>query len=208
MFLFLIMMGSCSSPRPGVIILCAGDSITAADYPRFLQKILQKEGYRAKVLNWGRNGYTSGEYLDFLKENHDHLAQKHPEFILLQLGTNDVRIDGDRTSSPQFYQNMKKIISIFRNFRSLSGQPPHIFLATVPPLHRIKSFPFSPHSRIRIEKEINPTIRKLCKEENLPLVDNHTLFSQSPQLLPDVHPTRKGYKLLAQNWYQVIEKYL
>lgn len=208
LILVIMVMTSCSNPRPGIIILCAGDSITAADYPRFLQRILKREGYRAKVLNFGRNGYTSGEYLAFLKENQDIMAQKHPEFILLQLGTNDVRIDGDHTSTHKFYQNMKKIIAVFRRFRSQTGRPPHIYLATIPPLHRINSFPFSPQSRIRIQEEINPTLRRLSQEENLHLVDNHTLFTRSPQFLPDVHPTRKGYMLLAQNWYNAIQKHL
>ena len=65
--LALVYFYSCSSSPPGLIILCAGDSITAAEYPRYLQRSLRGDGIRVQALNYGRNGNTSGEYLDFLK---------------------------------------------------------------------------------------------------------------------------------------------
>jgi len=203
---FLIF--SCSAPTKGVIIFCAGDSITEAAYPNFLQKILNKEKIKAKVLNYGRSGNTTGEYLNFLKNNKNTLAEKHPDFILLQLGTNDVRIDHDSTSGEKFYSNMKKILKIFQRFKNSSGKKTKILLATIPPIPEASLSPFSPKSAGRVTEEINPLIKKISAEEKIDLVDNYTLFIQSPHLLPEVHPTREGYRVLAQNWFNSLKPML
>jgi len=188
-----------SSPR-GVIIFCAGDSITAAAYPHFLQRYLNRDGLPARVLNHGRSGNTSGEYLDFLVKNMEGLIAERPDFILLQLGTNDVRTDLDFTSTERFRDNMRKILAAFRKFRTRSGKIPSLLLSTIPPVPSAGPLPFDAESLRRVEAEINPTIRALAAEEGLLLVDNYGLFSRRPDLLPDVHPSREGYRLLAENW--------
>jgi len=119
LFLLIIaLLPSCSSPPKSYIILCAGDSITEVGYPPFLERILKDEGFRAKVVNEGKSGYTSREYLVYLRRNKTELADSHPDFILLQLGTNDVRIDHDQTSADNFYDNMKEIIRLFQDFKT------------------------------------------------------------------------------------------
>jgi lysophospholipase L1-like esterase len=203
--LALIVVYSCSSSPPGVIILCAGNSITAADYPRYLQRSLRGDGLSVRTLNYGRDGNTSGEYLTFLKENAAALAEEHPHFVLLQLGTNDVREDSDKTPVNQFEANMTEIIHIFARFKTRSGDPTKIVLGTILPIPEGMSFPFSPESRHRVVSEINPCIYKLAKDNGLALVDNYYLFSKQPQLLSDIHPTREGYKELAKNWYRAIK---
>jgi len=188
-----------SSPR-GVIVFCAGDSITAAAYPHFLQKILNRDGLPARVLNYGRSGNTSGEYLDFLVKNLERLIAEQPDFILLQLGTNDLRTDLDFTPTERFRANMKNILTAFRKFRNRNGRIPSILLATIPPVPSAGPLPFDAESLRRVEAEINPTIRALAAEEGILVVDHHGLFIRRPDLLPDVHPSREGYRLLAGNW--------
>jgi len=195
---------SCSSSPPGVIILCAGDSITAADYPRYLQRSLRGDGFRVQALNYGRDGNTSGEYLDFLKENATTLAEEHPHFVLIQLGTNDVREDSDKTSADRFEANMTEIIKIFSQFKTRSGEATRIVLATIPPIPESTPFPFSADSRQRVVSEINPRIYRLAKDNGLALVDNYYLFSRQPHLLTGVHPSKEGYKELAKNWYRAL----
>jgi len=204
-FLVLIQLCVCSSAHRGVIILCAGDSITAAEYPRFLQRIFKQEKIRAKVLNYGRSGHTSTEYLRFLEENSAAIAGEYPHFVLLQLGTNDVREDGDQTSSEQFERNMKRIILIFRNFRMRSGAETQILLATIPPIPQGSPFPFTHESGQRVVSEINPIVRKLANEMGLAVVDNYSLFREEPDLLSGIHPSREGYRALALNWYKALE---
>jgi len=207
--LFLVpLLTSCKSSSNGLIILCAGDSITESIYPRYLQKALKREGIKARVLNYGINGNTSGEYLNFLIKNKETLYNEHPDFILLQLGTNDVRIDHDKTESLQFYMNMKNIISILRILKARSGKESQILLATIPPIPENVTFPFNKNSSSRVTEEINPLIKKICIEENIPLVDNHTIFADSPKLLPEVHPSREGYRHLALNWLRALKPFL
>lgn len=202
--LFVISMlffSFCSSTPQGFIILCAGDSLTAADYPRFLQRRFNHDGILAKVLNYGRNGNTSGEYLAFLRENAARLSEEHPDFILIQLGTNDIREDLDFTSTAQFSENIKDIIDIFRSFRTRTGQTPQCLIATIPPIPENYSYPFTGDSQRRVREDINPAIKKIASTKGLILVDNYTILFNEPLLLPDVHPSKDGYKQIAQNWY-------
>jgi lysophospholipase L1-like esterase len=184
-----------------VLILCAGDSLTDSAYPRDLQRLLARDGIAARVLNFGRKGDTSGEYRRFLENQRAALANRHPDFILLQLGTNDVRLDGDLTDTPTFARNMRAIIAIFRGFTGRRGGQASVLLASIPPVPDSAAFPFGPPSRERITREINPVLRELAREERLVFVDNYALFSASPELLPGVHPSREGYRRLARNWY-------
>jgi len=203
---FLILISGCHANRKTFIIFCAGDSITNSSYPFHLKKILLSSGIKAKVYNFGRNGNNSGQYLRFLIRNKDWMKEKYPDFILLQLGTNDIRMDSDFTPTHRFYLNMKKIISIFKKFKNHEEKNTKILIATIPPLPPEIKFPFTEKSRERIKKEINPTIRKIAVEEDLILVDNYSLFIKNPHLLPNVHPNEEGYKAMAKNWYSELKK--
>jgi lysophospholipase L1-like esterase len=202
----LTLFLSCSSPPTNYIIFCAGDSITEVGYPKFLRQILKQEGIRAKVINQGKSGYNSKEYLEFLQKNKTALANNQPDFICLQLGTNDVRIDHDHTSSEQFYGNMKEIIKLFRHFQTRWGKKPKILIALIPPIPDGPSFPFSPQSVKRVTQEINPLIQTLAQEEKISLVDNFSVFLDNPQLLPEIHPSDQGYEALAHNWLTGLKK--
>ncbi len=202
------MLALCDRQPRGVIILCAGDSLTDSAYPRHLQRLLAREGRLAKVLNFGRKGHTSGEYLRFLKQQGASLAREHPDFILLQLGTNDVRVDGDQTAADAFGRNLGAIIGLFREFHDRRGEQTRLLLATIPPLPETFSPPFGPGSRERVVKEINPLILKIAAAERLPVVDNYSLFLRAPESLPDVHPTSEGYRLMARNWLEALRPLL
>ena len=205
LLLMPFFVSACASPPKGIIILCAGDSITAQAYPHFLQQLFNAQAIRAKVLNYGRSGFTSGEYLRFLQSGRDRLASEKPDFILLELGTNDVRADLDFTPAGIFQANMKQIIAIFRAFRSRTGKSPEILLATIPPVPKETPFPFTADSVLRVEGEINPAIKSISDEERLPLVDNYALFSKEPNLLAGVHPSREGYRRLARHWFDALK---
>jgi lysophospholipase L1-like esterase len=206
--IFMLLFSFCSSKPKGFIVLCAGDSITAADYPRFLQTRFEQDGILAKVLNYGRNGNTSGEYLAFLKQNTTLLAGEHPDFILIQLGTNDLREDLDFTSTAQFSENIKNIIEIFSGFKTRSGKTPLCLIATIPPIPKNFVFPFTEDSARRVREEINPVIKQIAAAAELVLVDNYTLLLDQPQLLPEIHPSREGYRQIAKNWYNSLKPYL
>lgn len=206
--IILVFFMTCSSSQRGLIILCAGDSFTESSYPRHLLKILASAGIRAKILNYGRSGYTSGEYLGYLQKYESTLATEHPDFIFIQLGTNDVRTDNDRTSKNQFYANLYDILDIFRQFQNPDGKKSRIYLATIPPIPDGTAVPFTVDSQARVVNDINPVILRIGKEEKIPVVDNYKLFQDNPHLLPDVHPNEEGYRRLAQNWFEAIRPLL
>ncbi len=205
LLILLLFFPFCSSSPQGFIVLCAGDSITAADYPRFLQRRFDQDGILVKVLNYGRSGDTSGEYLAFLKKNTQILSKEHPDFILIQLGTNDLREDQDNTSATQFSANMKDIINIFSGFKTRSGKAPQSLIATIPPIPENSPSPFTEKSHRRVRDEINPIIRQIADDQGLVLVDNYTLLLDQSHLLPEVHPSREGYRQIALNWYNSLK---
>ncbi len=204
----MLFFSFCSSSPEGFIILCAGDSLTAADYPRYLQRRFDQDGILAKVLNYGRNGNTSGEYLEFLRENTALLSEEFPDFILIQLGTNDLREDLDFTTTAQFRKNMEEIVNIFRGFKTRSGKTPQCLLATIPPIPEGSPFPFTEESIRRVREEINPAIQQIADAKGLVLVDNYRIFVDQPLLLPEVHPSREGYRQIAQNWYNSLKPFI
>jgi lysophospholipase L1-like esterase len=199
---------SCAKPVRPPVILCAGDSITEQGYPILLQKVMKRQGILARVLNYGRGGNTSGEYLRFLISEESRLSSIRPDFVLLELGTNDVRCDGDRTPTPVFERNMRVLIGHFRAFRTRENKPPIILLATIPPVPEGVAFPFSPESSRRVREEINPTLRRIADELGLPLVDHFSFFMKASELLPDVHPSREGYWAMARGWFNALKPYL
>ncbi|MCJ7613056.1 MAG: SGNH/GDSL hydrolase family protein [Candidatus Aminicenantes bacterium] len=208
LIVFILSFASCARTVRSVIILCAGDSLTEQGYPRFLQRIMRRDGIRARVLNYVRSGFTSGQYLRYARDRTNELSSCRPDYILLQLGTNDVRLDGDRTPTARFEQNMKDIIALFRDFRTRQDRPSLIFLAAIPPVPENSAYPFSSESSRRVKDEINPVLKRLAQEAAVPLVDNYALFVRLPRLLPDIHPSEEGYRELAMSWYRALGPYL
>lgn len=203
----LMAIFGCRSSYPSYIILCAGDSLTRQGYPPYLGRLLRQRGLRVKIYNCGRSGYNSSEYLTYLKNNEDSLKALQPDFILLGLGTNDVRFDGDGTSLDSFKKNMTEIIRTFSAFKTRQGEKARIILGLVPPVPDGAQYPFRPESALRIENEINPTLRKLAEENNLPVADHWLLFKEKPELLPDIHPNPEGYREMAKAWLEVLLPY-
>jgi len=52
----------------------------------------------------------------------------------------------------------------------------------------------------RVRAEINPAIREIAAAEGIAVVDQHAVFLRRPDLLPEVHPVREGYRLMAEVW--------
>lgn len=203
-----VCLFGCRAHLRGVIILCAGDSLTEKGYPPYLERILRREGYKARVLNRGRSGNTSGEYLNYLRENEDRMRAAKPDIVLVELGTNDVRVDGDRTSADDFFGNLESILDVFLDFRNREGGKALVFLATVPPVPEGTPLPFSPESSLRVASEINPAIGKLAERKEVVLVDQFSIFTNDPRLLADVHPSPEGYRAMAEAWFDGIRPYL
>jgi TolB protein len=184
-----------------LVVLCAGDSFTASGYPDTLRNLFEKKKIKARVVNKGVNGHTSGEYLHFMKQN-DILNKENPDVVLLMLGTNDIRVDRDHTRTDQFIKNMNEILFLIKAYSDRNGKKPKIFLSNIPPIPENPPSTFSSESIIRVTGEINPAIESIAREQEITLVDNYQLFIDRKDLLHDIHPTQKGYELMAENWYR------
>jgi lysophospholipase L1-like esterase len=185
-----------------LVILCAGDSLTAGSYPEWLQSKCDEEKRDIIVINKGVKGHTSREYLIYM-EQQKILKACDPDIILLQLGTNDVRIDADNTPTSQFIEHMNLIIKKMIVYQNSKGKTPAILISSIPPI-TTTSPTFNKDSVRRVEHEINPVIKRLAEKWNLLFVDNYQLFIENPELLPDIHPNEKGYKAMAENWYKAL----
>ncbi|OGF66653.1 MAG: hypothetical protein A2Y62_20095 [Candidatus Fischerbacteria bacterium RBG_13_37_8] len=195
--------------KKGIYIVCAGDSITAASYPENLEAIfhLKKLGRKIEVINRGIPGHTSGQYLAYLQKS-KILDSTIINIVLLQLGTNDVRIDTDHTGTEQFYNNMRTIINLFKSHTNSDLSHPEVFLSTIPPIVvEVPGF-FNGESKRRVVEEINPAIFQLGEETHCPVLDNYALFMQNPKLLPEIHPNDEGYRAIADNWYKMLKPFI
>jgi acyl-CoA thioesterase-1 len=79
-----------NDPRPRLV--CFGDSLTAGygtdpgqSYPDVLQKMLDQQGYRYRVVNAGVSGETTKDGL----ERVERIAARHPPLVVLEFGGND-----------------------------------------------------------------------------------------------------------------------
>jgi len=183
-------------------ILCMGDSITARAYPAKLGAILRKEGFKnICVKNLGRSGDTSGEYLRYLK-SHPEVLKGRVDVVLIQLGTNDVRVDHDHTDTQTFEKNMEKIVSMIRKRHPKAK----IFMATIPPV--LKDVPgyFDWTSRKRVSEEINPFIIRLARRLVCTRVDVYQVFKNHPEWYDKdgIHPNEMGARKLAEVYAQTV----
>lgn len=185
------------------VILCAGDSITASSYPKQLKKLLAQDGRQVQVVNAGVKGDSTSEYLRFLERSRI-IERTDPGWVLLQLGTNDLRIDSHATTTAQFRVNLEAILDRIGRHRNKNGSSPRIILATIPPIPVEVRWHFDVGSRARVDAEINPAIRDIAGQRGLILADIHALFAGRPDLLPDVHPSEEGYQALAAAWQRIL----
>lgn len=180
-----------------LIILSLGDSLTSSSYGSYLPSLgraLDKAEISHKIVDGGRPGHTSGEYLSFLR-NSPSLFTPSPDIVLLMLGTNDVRSDGDKTDREGFRRHMNGIIDLVLAQGS-PDSPPRIFLIIPPPLRRLDLPTFDGDSPRRLREEIVPELESLAKTRHLKIVDLRTLFLEHPRLLPGVHPSSEGYRAM------------
>jgi len=179
-----------------------GDSITAEGYPEALKKMLENKGFKNFcVKNLGRKGDTSGEYLSYLA-THPDVLKGRVDLVLLQLGTNDVRIDHDHTDTQTFEANMLKIVGMIRRLHPKV----RVFIATIPPILKKTPGYFDWTSLRRVTTEINPFISRLARKLGCVRVDVYRAFQGHPEWFGEdgIHPNRVGKEKLAKVYLQAI----
>lgn len=199
-FILAVIVIYCFSGNKDTFVLCLGDSITDSEwgnYPTHMNKLFVKRDVACTAISRGRPGNTSGEYLQFFSKS-KALKKFKPKMIILMLGTNDVRIDHDRTSTKKFKKNMSEIINIIRAFEKENKYKIDIYICTILPIFKSDLNTFTKESIRRVEEEIVPAIEELSIEHDIELIDLHSVFMRNKDLLPGIHPSPGGYYKIAK----------
>ncbi len=198
----------CFSGEKNTFVLCLGDSITESEwgnYPTHLNKLFVKNKIACTAISRGIPGNTSGEYLKYFSKSKD-MKKFKPKMVVIMLGTNDVRVDYDRTTTDQFKKNMSGIINIIKAYEKKRETKIDIYLCTIPPIFKADLNTFTKESIRRVEEEIVPAIEELSVEHNLQLIDMHSVFQRNRDLLPGIHPSPGGYYKMAKVIYNRLRR--
>jgi acyl-CoA thioesterase-1 len=175
------------------VILAVGESTTAGfgvpdpeSYPAQLQAILTQRGYAYRVVNHGRSGSTT----DMALRRLDRGLRLLPRIVIIALGGND---GGNRVPEDRTRENLRKMISLYR----LVGA--EVFLADRGPADR------------RSPSGGESLFARLGAEEGAILMPSLLEgVSGRPELLlsDGSHPNGKGYAVVSQRIFEIVEPYL
>jgi len=207
---FAILGGPHNGPgqegAPPIVICCAGDSIMRP-VPVHLRLLLKEESKRPfQVKDWAQGGQSSETYPSFLRQRWENWKNVRPDFIIIQLGTNDaLPIFQSKYGRDRFEENLTGIIRTFKSLRGGISLAPRILMATT---LLFKGTPDYEKKNWIIQTMINPAIRKIAEQEGTALVDNFSVMAGRPDFYdPDgVHPNTEGEKAIAHNWLSAIKK--
>lgn len=189
-----------------VRISCIGNSITAGSrlvnpkaeaYPAQLQQLLGS-GYEVK--NFGLGGRTVIKDCDrsyMATPAYQEALKSAPNIVTIKLGTNDSRLPY-RLQIDSFIADYKTLI---RSFRQLPTHP-RIILLLPTTSYLVDTMR---QTEKAIAKMILPRIRKVAFEENLELIDLHSITAGMPAAFPDsLHPSAVGAGIIAKRVYEAI----
>ncbi|WP_417392132.1 SGNH/GDSL hydrolase family protein [Gimesia sp.] len=203
-----------------VTIVTFGDSTTATRgplvvYSMILAQELPAAGSPVKVVNSGIGGHTTQQAVARFEKD---VLQHDPDLVVIQYGINDSAVDvwrdppatQSRVSVEQYAANLRKMI------RQLKEKQLDVILMTpnslrwIPRMQKLYGKP--PYDPEDVQgfnvllKSYAAAVRKIAKEEHVPLVDVYAAFENYDKqpnqaadnlLLDGMHPNTKGQKLVA-----------
>ncbi len=191
MFLCCLLLIACSKPLPlpflskGATVLAFGDSLTfgtgakeEASYPAVLARLSQ-----LNIVNAGVPGEITEQGLLRLEQL---LEAQQPELLLLCHGGNDFlrKLNREKTIN-----HLKAMIQLAKQ-RSIP-----VLLIAVPKLGLLLAS--------------DPLYEEIAKEEKLVLENDiiATVLSNTAMKSDTVHPNAKGYALIAESIYHLLQKH-
>lgn len=177
---------------PPYRVIALGDSLTYG-YPfgnplSWVQ--IASERLELPILNQGINGDTLGH---LLKRVNFDVLDLHPEFCTLLGGTNDIYQDGDVEAMKTAFTGLADKITAGK-ITCVVGLPP----------------PISDSNLEKTMAKYRNWLKRYAKAEGLPVIDFHKPFlDKAKRILPGtledgVHPSSKGYQLMAEAAVKVL----
>ncbi|MET2986511.1 GDSL-type esterase/lipase family protein [Aureibaculum conchae] len=189
-------------------VACIGNSVTYGagienreqnSYPAQLQQLL---GETYQVENFGFNGAT------MLKNGHKPYWDKEvfqesqaflPNIVIIHLGLNDQGNNNWPEHKDEFVADYLEMITIYQN---LASKPKVIICKMTPTFSGHHWFEEGMRESF---KEIQAKIEKIADSANVQLIDLHEKLYLFPEYFPDnLHPTKKGAAIIAQQAYSAI----
>lgn len=160
-------------------------------FPAIIQKKIENDKFGYSVINAGLSGDTTSGGISRLNWALTH----RPEIFVLELGANDAMRG---IPAGVIKSNLKKIIFTVRE------KNPEVKII----LLGMKTFPnMGPHYTKRFEI-IYPQIQKEDKIILIPFFLDRVAGIRRLNQPDGIHPTSEGHKILAENVYKVLRKYL
>jgi len=189
-------------------ISCVGNSITygyglsnpsTQSYPSQLQILLGTSSW--SVGNFGDSGRTmlkSGGYSYWDSSSYTSALASNPNYIMLELGTNDAKTYNWNNHGNDFVATYKEMIQIFQNLSS----KPDVWIGLIPPGQNISwSIPLN-----IVKDSVNSRIKQVALQSGVGLIDifdalggnNSQWFNSTNFQTDSIHPTSAGASLIAQ----------
>ncbi|WP_150464620.1 arylesterase [Francisella sp. XLW-1] len=169
----------------GETIVAFGDSLTAGygvdkydNYPSQLSRMIGEP-----VINMGVSGETTGQALLRIED----VVQANPKIVMVSLGANDLR---KRIPAKEAFANLKRIVNILQANGAL------VIIGGL-------DIPY--YKNDYAEDYIN-----FAKSYGCLLVPNvlEGIIGNKDLMVDAVHPNAKGYRIMANHFYNVIKKYV
>ncbi|SMC37729.1 GDSL-type esterase/lipase family protein [Pedobacter africanus] len=211
LFRYFIISCLCFATNTGfaqskIRIACIGNSITFGSglkdrakesYPAQLQALL---GPAYEVLNFGVSGATmlkKGNKPYWKTPEYEQALVAAANVYFVKLGTNDSKL----INRPMMGDYVNDYRDMVRTLAKLQSRPRIILLT---PIKAFSDEKFG-ISGTYLKDSIIPSIQKLAYEENLEVIDLHSLFADKEALLADkIHPNAEGDGFIAKRLYELI----
>ncbi len=206
LFSFLLLFSCIAVYAQQRKVVCVGASITEGafienpkenSFPGQLQSLLRN---RYKVFNYGVSGTTmlrKGNLPYWKTDAYQSALKSEPDIVLIDLGGNDAKA----VNRPYYNELEKDCRDMIRSFTQLPSHPRVILML---PFVSFETDTNQIWDR-KIVRNIIPRLRKAAYEENVEVLDMHSLLIDRPDLFPDkIHPNKEGAGIVANRLFQQI----
>ncbi len=187
-------------------VVCVGASITEGalttnpkkdSYPAQLAHLL---GNNYEVINCGVSSCTmlrNGDHPYWSTQAYKKALDSNPDIVFIDLGGNDAKAI-NRVYINEFVKDCSDMV---KSFKSLPSKPRIILMLPFVSFETDSNQIWDPI----IVNDIIPIIQQVAYNEDIEVLDMHSLLINRPDLFPDkIHPNDEGSRIIASRLYEQI----